>query len=91
MMPRCTHPKFSHVFTANTSAKKRGVLTAIKDTVAFAMHKVIAGPLGRYLILICNINSTTYTVVNIYAPGFQKGQSGAKGLSPGLRRFQSLS
>lgn len=98
MMPKCTHPKFPHTFTANTSAKKRGVLTAIKDMVAFALHKVIADPLGRYLILICDINSTTYMMVNIYAPNkhqvrflhqvFKKRQPSTKGLSPDLWRLQ---
>ena len=67
-LPTCTHPKYPHVFKANAPAKKRGVMTAIRDTVAFKLHNEIADSQGRYHILVCDINSTTYTVVNIYAP-----------------------
>ena len=67
-MPSCTHPKFPHVFTASSSAKKGGVLTAVRDTVAFTKHDELADPLGRYHILVCDIASTTYTIVNVYAP-----------------------
>lgn len=66
--PKCTHPKFTHVFAASALTKKRGILTAIRDTVAFTKHSDIADPQGRYHILVCDIESTTYTVVNIYAP-----------------------
>lgn len=85
-----------HVFTASAPAKKRGVLTAIRDTVAFTMHSEVADSQGCYHILICDINSTTYTVVNVYAPNTRqvrflhqvlKKQTGAKGLSFDLWRF----
>lgn len=66
--PNCSHPKFPHVFFASTDAKKKGVLTAIKDTVAFSLHSEVKDVQGRYHILICNINNTNYTVVNVYAP-----------------------
>lgn len=45
---------------------KKRVLTAIRDRVAFKLHKELTDPQGRYHILICDTNSTTYTVVNIY-------------------------
>lgn len=32
------------------------------------MHKEISDPQGHYHILICDINCTTYTVVNVYTP-----------------------
>lgn len=67
-MPSCSHPKFLHIFIASVLAKKGGVLTAIRDTVAFTKHSEMADPLGRYYILVCDIASTTYTVVNVYAP-----------------------
>lgn len=98
-MPKCTNPKFPHIFTVNATAKKQGVLTAIRDTDAFTLHKVLADPQGQYLILICDINSTTYTVVNIYAPNkhqshflhqvLKKNPPGSKRLPPALWRLQS--
>lgn len=54
--------------TANTDSKKRGVMTAIKDTVSFTLRKEVKDPLGRYWILVCDINSKTLTLVNVYAP-----------------------
>lgn len=66
--PSCSNPKFPHIFFASADTKKRGVLTAVRDTVAFHLNKEISDPRGRYHVLICDINSTTYTVVNVYAP-----------------------
>lgn len=44
--------EFPHNFLVNAGAKKRGALTAIRDTVAFELHKEIADPQGHYLILM---------------------------------------
>lgn len=66
--PKCSHPKFPFIFNANADTKQKGVMIAIRDTVAFKTHKTICDPQGRFIILICDINSTTYTIVNIYAP-----------------------
>ena len=65
---KCSHKSYPYVSTANAESKKRGVLTAIRDTVSFQLHKEIKDPSGRYLILICDINSTTYTIANVYTP-----------------------
>lgn len=65
--PKCSNPKFPHIFLASTDAKKRRVLTAIRDMVAFKLQKELSDPHGRYHILVCDINSTTYTVVNVYS------------------------
>lgn len=66
--PKCSHKSFPHVFTTNADSKTKGVLTAICDSVAFTLHEQIQDPLGRFLILICELNSITYTLVNIYSP-----------------------
>lgn len=66
--PKCSHPSFSHYCYANADMKKKGVMIAIKDSVAFKFHSVVMDPQGRFLILICDINSATYTVANVYAP-----------------------
>lgn len=51
-----------------TWKKKKRVLIAVRDTVTFRPLEVICDPQGRFLILICEINTTMYTVANIYAP-----------------------
>lgn len=66
--PKCTHPKFSFINYANADVKKKGVMVAIRDTVVFKIHKITVDPQGRFIILVCDINSNTYTVANIYAP-----------------------
>lgn len=40
----------------------------LKLSVALELHDVIKDKLGRYIILICDMNNVTYTLVNIYAP-----------------------
>lgn len=32
------------------------------------MHEIHTDQKGRYIILICTINNTSYTIVNLYAP-----------------------
>lgn len=66
--PSCTHRNFPYIFSANAQNKMKGVLTAIRDTVAFTAHETIKDPGGRYLILVCDLNSITYTIVNVYTP-----------------------
>lgn len=66
--PKCTHPKFPFVYYANADTKTKGVMIAIRDTVPFQLHKSIIDPQGRFIILVCDINSSTYTLVNLYAP-----------------------
>lgn len=66
--PKCSHRNFPHTFYASLSAKKRGVLLAIRDSVAFTLIEEIKDTAERYVILVCDLNSTRYTVVNVYAP-----------------------
>lgn len=35
---------------------------AIRESLEVKLHQTIRDPQGRYLILICNINWTTYTL-----------------------------
>lgn len=44
----------------------------MRHSIAFKLHDVICDPNGRFIILICDMNNTTYTLVNLYAP---KGQA----------------
>ena len=67
-----SHPKFPHLYMANAEVKKRGVMVAVRDSVAFHLHDIITDPQGRYLILVCTINSIIYTVVNVYAPNVRQ-------------------
>lgn len=62
------HKKLPHVYQANASSKKRGVLIAVKDTVAFTLISQLSDPQGRYLILICQINNVLYSIINVYLP-----------------------
>lgn len=66
--PPCTHRSFPFIFSANAHNKTKGVLTAIRDSVAFTLQKEVKDTRGRYLILVCDLNSITYTIVNVYAP-----------------------
>lgn len=60
--------KFPNVFYANYKVAKRGVIIAIKDTVDFQKVDLQTDPNGRYLILVCKLDSCWYTLVNIYVP-----------------------
>lgn len=68
----CTNSKFPQIYHATYSTKKRGVLIAIKKDVEFHLLQCISDPNGRYIILICTINKTTYTILNVYAPNSQQ-------------------
>lgn len=52
---------------ANGPKKTCGVLIAVKDSVTFNHICTIRDPQRRYLILICELNQTTFTLVNLYA------------------------
>ncbi|OCT65909.1 hypothetical protein XELAEV_18042162mg [Xenopus laevis] len=66
--PKCSHLKFPVVLTASLEAKKCGVLIAIKNTISFKQERLILDSVGRYIILICQINNAFYTIVNVYSP-----------------------
>lgn len=57
---------------ATAPVKKRGVLIAVKQSTAFKLHEVICDLNGRFIIVICDMNNSTYTLVNLYASN--KGQ-----------------
>lgn len=67
--PPCfQHKNCHHVYLASAPLKQKGVIIAIKDSVAFAPKEVIPDPEGRYWILVGELNNWIYTIVNIYAP-----------------------
>ena len=66
--PKFQHHKFPHIFVSNHKKKKRGVITAVKDTVSFQQLDLKTDAHGRYIILVASIDNSTYTIVNIYAP-----------------------
>lgn len=47
-------------------------MVAIWDSLAFHLVSEIVDPAGRFLILICDINSTRYTLINLYAPNYHQ-------------------
>lgn len=61
-----------HIYQAGLPSKKKGVMVAYRDSVDVQVSNSIADPQGRHLILICKINDTPHTLVNIYA--FNEGQ-----------------
>lgn len=64
----CTHKAYPHIYQSSIPSKKRDVMIAIKDTVAFTIHDKFVVPEGHFIILISNINYTKFTLVNMYAP-----------------------
>lgn len=64
--PNMKHKNVPNIFSENSPNKTKGVLIAIKDTVAFKLITSTTDPEGRYLT--CEVNNTTYSIVNIYAP-----------------------
>lgn len=53
---------------ANGPKKACGVFIAVKDSVAFHHMHSIEDPQGRYVILIWELDQTTFTLVNLYVP-----------------------
>lgn len=43
------------------------ILFAVKDTVSFKPLDTTLDDQGRFIILICEINTVVYTIINIYA------------------------
>lgn len=66
--PKCTHPKFQQVFTANDDTNKNGVLIAVRDRLTFSLLQVHVDPRSRFIILVADMDHVTYTLVNLYAP-----------------------
>lgn len=49
-------------------SKKHGVLIAVRDTVTLNVEQLFANPLGRYVILVSQINNMSFTLENVYVP-----------------------
>lgn len=64
----CTNSLSPHIYHASYATKTRGVIIAIRDKVYFQPSNVTLDPEGRYIILVCSINKTTYTLINLNAP-----------------------
>lgn len=72
--PQCKHKNFPHVFKADYICKQRGVLIAVRDTLAFSLLQSYIDPGGRYIILVCTLDDINYTIVNVYAPNARQMQ-----------------
>lgn len=66
--PKCSHKNFPYIYEACADTKKAGVMIVINKDVAFRHIESICDPKGRYIILICELNNSIYTFVNVYAP-----------------------
>lgn len=64
---RLRHRQISHIFTASSQSRKKGVLIAIKDSIEFHLEKCVTDPHGRYLIIVCKLSNVVFTLVNMYA------------------------
>uniref|UniRef100_A0A803J7S1 exodeoxyribonuclease III n=1 Tax=Xenopus tropicalis TaxID=8364 RepID=A0A803J7S1_XENTR len=66
--PNFYNRKYPHNYHAYSKTKSKGVSILISSKIPFQMHQMYADPLGRYLMLICNIGDQMYTLINIYVP-----------------------
>ena len=58
----------SQVFYAHGESNARGVAIIIKKHVKTIVHRQIADPAGRFIILDITVNNIRMTIVNLYAP-----------------------
>lgn len=65
--PHFHHKNFPHTFLASAPTKQKGVLIAIRDSVAFSLTETRIDPEGRYFILVGELNNKPFTIVNLYA------------------------
>lgn len=66
--PAFSNRKFPQVFTANGPKKKGGVAIAIRDTVPFSEITTHLDNSGRFIVLVCEIFTVKYTLINVYLP-----------------------
>uniref|UniRef100_A0A8C5M9C8 exodeoxyribonuclease III n=1 Tax=Leptobrachium leishanense TaxID=445787 RepID=A0A8C5M9C8_9ANUR len=71
--PRLYLPQYTTQFHATSPTKTRGVSILIQNRL-FETHRLLKDPGGRYIILVCTINSRTYTLVSVYAPNASQTQ-----------------
>lgn len=69
--PKLLLKHFSQIFTANAEKKKAGVLIAIRDSINFQLKASLIDDKRRFIVLICDINDVTYTLVNVYTPNIR--------------------
>uniref|UniRef100_A0A8C5Q4C3 exodeoxyribonuclease III n=1 Tax=Leptobrachium leishanense TaxID=445787 RepID=A0A8C5Q4C3_9ANUR len=72
--PKLYTPQYLTQYHSTFKTKARGVTLLIHNRVAFQMHRILKDPKGRYIILVCTINSRIYTLVSIYAPNAAQSQ-----------------
>lgn len=68
--PLLKFKNFDSLFLASMEKKNCGVLITVSNTLSFTLIQEIADPQG--LVLVCNIDLTTYTLVNVYAPNTKR-------------------
>uniref|UniRef100_A0A8C5QAG1 exodeoxyribonuclease III n=1 Tax=Leptobrachium leishanense TaxID=445787 RepID=A0A8C5QAG1_9ANUR len=71
IIPSYIPPQYLTPYHSTFKTKARGL---IHNRVAFQMHRILKDPKGRYIILVCTINSRIYTLVSIYAPNAAQSQ-----------------
>lgn len=66
--PKCQNPKFPHSFFISANAKRKDVMIAIRDSVAFQLNSQEANPSVCFLILV----GTYYTCKHLCPSSHQK-------------------
>uniref|UniRef100_A0A8C5Q2N9 Reverse transcriptase domain-containing protein n=1 Tax=Leptobrachium leishanense TaxID=445787 RepID=A0A8C5Q2N9_9ANUR len=72
--PNLITPQYLTQFHSTFRTKSRGVTLLIHNRLQFETHRLLKDPGGRYIILVCTINSRTYTLVSVYAPNASQTQ-----------------
>lgn len=70
--PKFSHQNFPTIICSNAPKKKRGVAILIKDTISFRQIYKDVDVMGRYIILVGEVNNTIYTIVNVYLPNVKQ-------------------
>uniref|UniRef100_A0A8C5MG49 Reverse transcriptase domain-containing protein n=1 Tax=Leptobrachium leishanense TaxID=445787 RepID=A0A8C5MG49_9ANUR len=72
--PNLKTPQYLTQFHSTFRSKSRGVTFLIHNRLQFETHRLLKDPGGRYIILVCTINSRIYTLVSAYAPNASQTQ-----------------
>uniref|UniRef100_A0A8C5LLJ0 Reverse transcriptase domain-containing protein n=1 Tax=Leptobrachium leishanense TaxID=445787 RepID=A0A8C5LLJ0_9ANUR len=72
--PRLTIPQYQKQYHSTFRSKARGVTILIHNRLQFELHRILKDPGGRFIILVCTINSRAYTLVSAYAPNTSQHQ-----------------
>lgn len=57
-----------YMFSQQALLPKKDIFLAVKYTVSFQLTLHITDENGRYLICLCKLNDSSYTIVNLYVP-----------------------